>query len=639
MSESINALNGQGMSLQFNEFVKMAEGAKKQSSVVRFLGDAGSASVHEVSVTSSDRVGKIGRAADVKTANDTTRAIFRQSVAAMFGGESKIPQSVQDAMKLGDYGRGKPLTARRIMAVKSAVVEALQNFPLERPAVNAPKVPKFADQGTFLSGAQKDANGVVSAQDVIKMGYAPGELKKLSDVVDMYQKATNCSLADAQNAALDPRSDARRLFSYGGVFTASPENFAKGLELLKDFSEWYDGYINGEENEKASLHMGGDYKLSVEKFVLEEISCNPKLSIDTPNKADLFSAKNNLAMQFIADNMMESIDGTMAGISPEKRSVVYALANALRENPPGGGAFRLGNALVSRTLANFPKAAELVYSGKLNRTTAFNTLFSDFTSIGLNARFTNRQIKDRIIDFEEFDGELADLQNEEMNAMDSGDQDAIKKSREKASLATKKSRNLTNMINDTGATIQNCRKAAMENRIIPLAEGVSNISVGFIHASGLTNGGRGGFLGDVNRAEVPTYNGKPVIDMGNAAFRFVIDGQTFTSKTCGPTDDPQNVAIADKIANVCNAKVHPAQANSVFVALSQGALSPQMSLAGHGYIATEHSVLNFSLTKDAETGDIHIKYENPEGSPFKFSWTSTIDVNGKVTTTPIQIEE
>lgn len=59
-----------------------------------------------------------------KLANNETRAIFKQAIIDMFGGESNIPKSVKDAMKLGDYGKGKPLTARRIMAVKTEVSKA-----------------------------------------------------------------------------------------------------------------------------------------------------------------------------------------------------------------------------------------------------------------------------------------------------------------------------------------------------------------------------------------------------------------------------------------------------------------------------------------------------------------------------------
>ena len=54
MSTSINALNGSGMSLQFEEFARLAG---KSSNVVRFLGSADAPTVHEVSVTKSDKVG------------------------------------------------------------------------------------------------------------------------------------------------------------------------------------------------------------------------------------------------------------------------------------------------------------------------------------------------------------------------------------------------------------------------------------------------------------------------------------------------------------------------------------------------------------------------------------------------------
>ena len=38
MSGSIDALNGNGMSLQFEEFTRIAESSSKKSNVVRFLG-------------------------------------------------------------------------------------------------------------------------------------------------------------------------------------------------------------------------------------------------------------------------------------------------------------------------------------------------------------------------------------------------------------------------------------------------------------------------------------------------------------------------------------------------------------------------------------------------------------------------
>jgi hypothetical protein len=68
-----------------------------------------------------DFIGNVGRRARKQEANNAVRELFRQSIIDMFGGESKIPESVKTAMKLEDYGKGKPLTARRIMAVKVAI--------------------------------------------------------------------------------------------------------------------------------------------------------------------------------------------------------------------------------------------------------------------------------------------------------------------------------------------------------------------------------------------------------------------------------------------------------------------------------------------------------------------------------------
>ena len=101
MADSINALNGLGMSLQFEKFAQLAASASKGSSAVRFLGHDSAATVRDVVVTTSDKIGKIGRSVSVKEANNTTRAIFCQSVAAMFGSEDHIPDTVKTAMKPG----------------------------------------------------------------------------------------------------------------------------------------------------------------------------------------------------------------------------------------------------------------------------------------------------------------------------------------------------------------------------------------------------------------------------------------------------------------------------------------------------------------------------------------------------------
>ena len=69
----------------------------------------------------SDFIGNIGRSKDTKAANVRVRDLFRTMISDMFGGEDNIPSIVKDAMKLDDYGHGRPLTARRIRAVFAAI--------------------------------------------------------------------------------------------------------------------------------------------------------------------------------------------------------------------------------------------------------------------------------------------------------------------------------------------------------------------------------------------------------------------------------------------------------------------------------------------------------------------------------------
>jgi len=76
----------------------------------------------------NDRVGALIRKGTTKKQNDLVRELFKQSIIDMFGGASKIPQSVKDAMLLSDYGKGKPLTAKRILLVKEKVVIALRDL-------------------------------------------------------------------------------------------------------------------------------------------------------------------------------------------------------------------------------------------------------------------------------------------------------------------------------------------------------------------------------------------------------------------------------------------------------------------------------------------------------------------------------
>ena len=107
----------------FVDFAQKKMSANNKEAVARFeQGKDGGLVSRTVSASDTDYVHKWFRSGDDKDANDLARRNFRQAVADMFGGEGRIPESVKKAMLLGDYKkRGRPLTVRRIMAVKKAI--------------------------------------------------------------------------------------------------------------------------------------------------------------------------------------------------------------------------------------------------------------------------------------------------------------------------------------------------------------------------------------------------------------------------------------------------------------------------------------------------------------------------------------
>jgi len=64
----------------------------------------------------------------------------------------------------------------------------------------------------------------------------------------LHQSATGCTAAEALDAVLDQQGKTRRLFSYGGRFTESVENFRAGLALMDKFAAWYANLAEDHKN-------------------------------------------------------------------------------------------------------------------------------------------------------------------------------------------------------------------------------------------------------------------------------------------------------------------------------------------------------------------------------------------------------
>ena len=122
--------------VQFDSFVDFAQkaiAAGSSKAVARadtvVAGVNGGLATRTIKAATTDKTFALSRSITDKAKNDVARDIFKKSVIDMFGGEDKIPKSVKEAMLLKDYGAGKPLTARRIMAVKQAIELAMDPVP------------------------------------------------------------------------------------------------------------------------------------------------------------------------------------------------------------------------------------------------------------------------------------------------------------------------------------------------------------------------------------------------------------------------------------------------------------------------------------------------------------------------------
>lgn len=118
---------------QFKNFVdfatnSIAKGDKGLDTVAGLSGlGGGDFGSHKIGVCNSDSTFKLFRSQNSKDLNNVIRDIFKKSISDIFGGEKNIPKNVLDTMKLGDFGKGKPLTARRILAVNEAISKSLDN--------------------------------------------------------------------------------------------------------------------------------------------------------------------------------------------------------------------------------------------------------------------------------------------------------------------------------------------------------------------------------------------------------------------------------------------------------------------------------------------------------------------------------
>ena len=208
MANDITTLNANFKA--FMDFAQAKVDADAKGTVVRGTIENGALSGRTITASTTDSVKGLfhWRRSDAdKAANDATRAMFRQAVIDMFGGETKIPKKVRDAMILSDYGSGKPLTARRITAVANAIREL--------GLANA-----FEAEGTQPGEMKRLAEAA---------GYTEKDFGRLNRAANLYAQAFGGTLKDALALVLDKKSEVNAAMEAGELYMKDADSFRNGV--------------------------------------------------------------------------------------------------------------------------------------------------------------------------------------------------------------------------------------------------------------------------------------------------------------------------------------------------------------------------------------------------------------------------
>ena len=232
---------------QFQKFYEFAQARKlegKNTAIAKLGGDAPADPLAERSIVAKkgDFIGKFRFQAS-KDVNNAVRDLFKRTVIDMFGGERNIPDSVKTAMLLKDYGKGKPLTARRIDAVATAIK-------------------KLGMENAFEA---KGAAPGELAQRALDAGFTREDFAKLSLAANLYVKAFGGSLKDALLIVLDRSS---------GIGDAA---VADQLDM-KDAKSFADSFrANGFACKRSVVHTA-NMNLAASAAVRRDVKCFARIA-------------------------------------------------------------------------------------------------------------------------------------------------------------------------------------------------------------------------------------------------------------------------------------------------------------------------------------------------------------------------
>lgn len=455
-------------------------------------------------------------------------------------------------------------------------------------------------------------------------GYHPSELPAIERAFTFYMAATGCTAEEALTAVLDAQHDAHRLMEYAGRFMDSAENFKQGLRLVEMFHTWYTQTVDaanaGDTSTPTKINMKTQYALPqnrpyIERLVFEEIGRNPNANLNADNPDSLFGMESNKASRFILRGYASTIASTIASLTPEKRDLLFdafdkmdPLATTAQERNARKGVDFHAN-LAMRVLKHYDEIAALRENGQFDRGHLVELLYTD---IQAGPNDTDDDISDKI---------YAEIMKEPVTAGA-----------------------LTMVFNETGGTLQECR-ASLDNGARPrLPPGAVMFGGDLVDLEAQNDSSRDTMLRDLSRPSNSTSvsTGQDVIAEQNKKYVFKFPDGEVLSPLVGDENAPDVIAsanaVSDKLDALCG-KAHKRQLASLYLALSQSAMTAFKGncLKSRGYVTDEHMAMTYSLAKNNENGAITITYTPPEGYPVNFSWTTTIGIDGKATSTPLVI--
>ena len=244
-----------------------------------------------------DFIGNIGRFADKKEANNAVRALFRQSIIDMFGGESMIPASVKTAMRLGDYDKGKPLSARRIKIVKAAIDAVKRD--MEPITIDKDTAKKLIEESEIsMGGSLDDYNGANKLATEWLMKYGNGMPAKTARLLCNFIVNTILNHEDT-NISLDEE---------------------RIKNVAEDMRTW-DEFIFGD---KRLEEIGKEFMNRQNNYIKEKINNSTEFLPSNPN---VFKQ-----VESDADRFDWTINGQKFAIGTDKQTVINAFCDAVK-NP------------------------------------------------------------------------------------------------------------------------------------------------------------------------------------------------------------------------------------------------------------------------------------------------------------------